>query len=101
MAVRLARHRFTADEYQWMGQAAILRPDARVELIEGEIVEMAPIGAEHNASVDRLNVVFVRRFSDLAQVRVQGSVRLDRHNEPEPDLVLLRPRQDFYRHGMA
>jgi Uma2 family endonuclease len=95
------RHRITVDEYHRMAEVGLLAPDARVELIEGEIIEMAPIGKDHTSVVDQLNRLFVRAVGDDAIVRIQGSVRLDRMSEPEPDLVLLRPRNDFYRSEFA
>ena len=96
MTVQLLRRRFTASEYQRMGQAGILGEDDRLELLEGEIVEMAPIGSRHQATVDRLNRLFSRRAADEAMVRVQGPVRLGGDSEPQPDLILLRRRSDFY-----
>ena len=96
MAVEISRRRFTADEYQAMGRAGILRDDDRVELIDGEVLAMSPVGSPHNGSVNRLNRLFTRLLGDEAIVQVQGSVRLDPHSEPQPDLVLLRPRDDFY-----
>jgi len=96
MSVAVSRRRFTADDYQRMGQAGILRREDHVELIDGEIIAMTPIGTRHCASVDRANRAFVTKAGDSAIVRVQGSVRLDLYSEPEPDLVLLRPRADFY-----
>lgn len=95
------RHRITVDEYHRMAEVGLLAPDARVELIEGEIIDMAPIGREHTSVVDQLNRLFVRAVGDDAIVRVQGSVRLSSWSEPEPDLVLLRPRADFYRSRFA
>src|SRR5690606_8927564 len=95
------RHRITVDEYHRMGEVGLFAPDARVELIEGEIIDMAPIGKDHASVVDRLTRVLVRAVGDDAIVRVQGSVRLSRMSEPEPDLVLLRPRADFYRSEFA
>lgn len=96
MAVEISKKRFTADEYQRMGQAGILAEGDRVELIDGEVVAMTPIGPRHCASVDRTNRALVTQAGDRAIVRVQGSVRLDLYHEPQPDLVLLRPRADFY-----
>jgi Uma2 family endonuclease len=96
MPVEITKRRFDVDEYHRMGEAGILTEDDRVELIDGEIVAMTPIGPRHNASVDRLNRRLVTELGDRAIVRVQGSVRLDRHQEPQPDVVLLRPRADFY-----
>ncbi|PKB65135.1 MAG: hypothetical protein BZY80_00980 [SAR202 cluster bacterium Io17-Chloro-G2] len=96
MAVQLLRRRFTADEYHLMGRAGILGEDDRLELLEGEIVEMAPIGSRHQATVDRLNRLVSSRMADQAVVRVQGPVRLGEDSEPQPDVMLLRLRTDFY-----
>src|SRR5215216_2011107 len=97
MAVQLTRRRFSVDEYHWMARVGILGVDDRVELIDGEIVEMAPIGPQHAATVTRVGECFSRELSDLAQVRVQCPIHLSRHNEPEPDLALVRRRVDSYR----
>jgi Uma2 family endonuclease len=97
MAVQLTKRRFTVDEYYAMARAGILGEDDRVELIDGEIVEMAPIGSEHAGSVDRLTDLFGRRFRTRAIVRVQNPIRLNQYDEPQPDLALLRRRRDFYR----
>jgi Uma2 family endonuclease len=96
MAGTLSKKRFTADEYHRMAQVGILGEDDRVELIDGEIVVMSPIGPRHNASVSSANRALVKAAGDDAIVLPQGSVRLDLYYEPEPDLVLLRPRADFY-----
>ncbi|MBY0496036.1 MAG: Uma2 family endonuclease, partial [Cyanobacteria bacterium] len=96
MPIELLKRRFDADEYQRMGQAGILTEDDRVELINGEIITMTPIGPRHNAAVNRANRAMVNAVGDRAIVQVQGSVRLDVWSEPEPDLVLLRPVPDFY-----
>jgi Uma2 family endonuclease len=96
MSIQLIRHRFTADEYHQMAKAGVLRDDDRVELIEGEIVDMTPIGSRHGAVVDRLTHTLVRGCGDRAIVRIQGSIRLGPHSEPQPDVVLLTPRPDFY-----
>jgi len=96
MAAPLVRHRFTVEEYHRMGQAGILSEDDRVELIEGEIVEMAPVGSRHAACVKRLNALLSRRAGGRALVSVQDPIRLGEHSEPQPDLALLKPREDFY-----
>ena len=95
MTVQVLRRRFTVDEYHLMAQVGILSQDDRVELLEGEIVEMAPIGSRHQATVDRLNALFSSRVLESAVIRVQGPVRLADDSEPEPDLTLLRRRDDF------
>ena len=96
MPIAISKKRFTADDYQRMGQVGILSGDDRVELIDGEVVAMTPIGARHCACVDGVNRAMVIGAGDTAIVRVQGSVRLNLYTEPEPDVVLLRPRSDFY-----
>ncbi|WP_406697314.1 Uma2 family endonuclease [Singulisphaera sp. Ch08] len=89
-------YRFSVEDYHRMAEAGILVEDARVELIEGEIVTKRPIGSRHLACVDRLTGLLARGVGFRAILRVQGSIRLGDRSEPEPDLVLLRPRQDYY-----
>jgi Uma2 family endonuclease len=96
MAVQLARRLFTVEEFHRMGKAGVFSEDDRVELLEGEIVQMTPIGSRHAACVDRLNRLFSQRVGERAIVRVQNPVRLDEQSEPQPDLALLKPRPDFY-----
>jgi Uma2 family endonuclease len=96
MAVVLTKKRFTADEYHRMVSAGILREGDPVELMDGQVVVMHSIGPRHNACVAGANRELVRAAGDQAIVLPQGSVRLDMFYEPEPDLVLLRPRQDLY-----
>ena len=96
MAQLAPTRRFNVHEYHRMAVAGILTEDDRVELIEGEIVEMPPIGSRHAACVDRLTRLFSSQVGDAALVRVQNPVRLNDVSEPEPDLALLEPRNDFY-----
>ena len=96
MAVQLVRRRFTVKEYYQMAEAGILHADDRIELLEGQIVEMAPIGSRHAACVARLNSIFFQKLGERAIVRVQGPIHLGEVSEPQPDLSLLRPRPDFY-----
>ncbi len=96
VAELITRRRFTVDEYHRMAEAGILHEDDRVELLEGEIVEMSPIGRRHQACVDRLTQWLVPALRGRAIVRVQGSVKLSDVSAPQPDVLLLRPRQDFY-----
>ena len=93
----IEKRRFTADEYYAMARAGILSKSDRVELIDGEIVTMTPIGLAHAAAVNRANRALVRAAGDQAIVSPQNPIRLNAFNEPQPDLVLLRPRKDFYR----
>jgi Uma2 family endonuclease len=89
------RHRITVDEYYRMAEVGLLAPDARVELIEGEIIDMAPIGMEHGWVVDRLTHLLVTTIGTKGFVRVQGAVRLSQWSQPQPDLVILAPRSDY------
>lgn len=93
------RRRFTVAEYYAMAEAGILTEKDRVELLDGEIVVMAPIGNRHQSSVDGYSEMFTLRLQGRANVRVQGPVRLDDDNEPEPDVTLLRRRDDYYATG--
>lgn len=93
----VARRLFTVDEYYRMAEAGVLGPDDRVELLEGEIVTMSPIGNRHAGCVNALNQIFTSRLAGRAVVTVQNPVRLDTHSEPQPDVCLLRPRADSYR----
>jgi Uma2 family endonuclease len=93
----VTRHRISVDEYYRMAEVGLLAPDARVELIEGEIVDMAPIGSRHGGAVYELTRLLVRAVGDRAVVLVQGPIRLGRRSEPQPDLALLRPRADGYK----
>lgn len=95
-AVRVPRRRFTVDEYHRMGEAGVLTADDRVELLDGEIVQMSPIGPPHASTVARLTALLVRRFGDRATIWVQNPIVLDRWSEPQPDLCVLAPRADFY-----
>ena len=93
------RRRFTVDEYYRMGEAGILSEGDRVELIEGEIIQMPPIGPLHDSDVDRFAELFFLTYGGEANVRVQNPARLSDFTEPQPDLMLLRRRDDFYRSG--
>lgn len=99
MAVEYARRLFTVEEYERMGAAGILGEDDRVELIDGEIVEMTPIGPGHAACVNRLTRRLVGALGNRAVVTVQNPVRLPPRSEPQPDLVIARERADFYASG--
>ena len=96
MAVQSVRHRFTVDEYHRMSETGIFVEDDRVELIDGEIVEMTPIGVRHAACVRRLNRLFSGRLGERAIVDVQNPIRVREQSEPQPDVALLRPRPDLY-----
>lgn len=90
------RHRLTVERYHRMAETGVLAPDARVELIEGVIVDMAPIGSRHAAIVKRLNARLASAVGARAIVSVQDPIRFGDRSEPQLDLALLRPREDFY-----
>ena len=96
MRAKTERRKFTAAEYHLMAKTGILHEDDRVELIEGDIVQMAPIGSRHAGRVKRVNRLVSRRVGDDALVGVQDPISLGESCEPEPDISLLRYRDDFY-----
>ena len=89
------RYRFTVDEFARMGEAGIFTED-RVELIDGEILEMTPVSALHAGVVSWLNELLVTRLAGKAYVSVQNPIRLANNTEPQPDLVVARRRKSFY-----
>ena len=92
-----ATHRFTVAEYYRMAETGVLRPDARVELLNGEIIDMSPIGPFHGGVVKYLIDFFTQKATGRWLVAAQDPLRLDDHSEPEPDLMLLERDRDFYR----
>lgn len=91
--------RFTISQYHQMSEAGILSENDKVELINGEIIEMSPIGRRHTACVNRLNSVFSELLGKKVIVAVQNPILLNNLSEPEPDIALLKPRTDFYESG--
>ena len=89
-------HRFNAEEYHRLAEIGVLREGDRVELLKGVIVNMMTIGPFHGGSVNRLNRIFERACRDRWVTSIQKPVHIDQHSEPQPDVLLLRPRDDFY-----
>src|SRR5438067_3636731 len=87
----------TVEMYHQMGEKGSFAPDDRVELIEGELFQMSPIGSLHARCVKFLNNFFVTRLNELFVVGVQDPVTLDDRSEPQPDLSILRYKADFYK----
>ena len=96
MSVPLQKHYFTVAEYYLMAQGGVFAQDDRLELVEGEVIEMSPIGKRHSGCVNRLNKLLNQNVGELAIVSVQNPISIDDFSEPQPDLALLRPRTDFY-----
>lgn len=96
MTIQLLRKKFTVEQYHQMMDSGILTEGDRVELLQGEIIEMSPIGRQHAACVDRLTELFVGELSAKAIVRVQNPIQLSDRSEPQPDFAILQRRPDFY-----
>jgi len=96
MQTEITKKLFTVDDYYRMAEVGILGPEDRVELIEGEIIQMSPINQRHVSCVDRANDLFVSAFKGRAIVSIQNPLRLNNYNEPMPDIVVLKPRPDYY-----
>ncbi len=96
MAVQITRWQFTVTDYARMVETGILSEDDRVELIDGDVRAMSPIGPLHAAIVKRLNALLNQALGDTAIVSVQDPIQLGDYSEPEPDLAVLRSRPDYY-----
>jgi Uma2 family endonuclease len=97
------KHLTDIKEWQKLGEANIFPPDSRLELIEGEILEMAPIGSNHAGHLKRLTHILSTLVSGKAILSIQDPLQLGDLSEPEPDFMLLKPDNDFYctRHPNA
>jgi Uma2 family endonuclease len=91
------RHAFTVQEWHHMGKTGLFGEDARMELLDGEVIEMAPIGSRHAGCVKYLARALIVAAGDRAVVAIQDPVVLDNRSEPQPDLAVLAPRSDGYR----
>lgn len=91
------RHRLTVEEYNRMWEAGILHPEARTELIDGEIIDVAPPGSLHAGTVIQLDRLLQRAARDHAIVLTQNPILLGMYSEPQPDCALVKPRKDFYK----
>jgi len=92
----LRRKKFCTDEIYQMMEAGILPEESGWELIDGEIIDRMSIGSKHAGTVKRLNKILTNSVGNRAIVSVQDPIHIDNHNEPEPDIALLKPREDFY-----
>ena len=91
------RHRLTVNDYHRMSDAGILIESSRVELIEGEVIDMTPVGSQHAGIVSHLSKLLTMAVDASAIVWVQNPVILGNYSEPQPDIALLLPRTDFYK----
>lgn len=93
----IPRHRITVDDYYRMAEVGILPPDAQVELIEGEIIDLAPMGPRHGGTITQLNQLLKDAVGERAHALVRLVIRLSDISEPQPDFALVKPRPDFYK----
>ncbi len=96
----IERYRLTSGHYHQMVEMGVFAEDERIELIEGEISPMSPIGSEHMGIVNQLAAMLIAQLRRRAIVGIQGPIRLDDSSEPQPDLEVLAPRQDFYKRAL-
>ena len=96
----LPRHKLSVEQFHEMGRAGILDANSRVELIEGELIDMAPIGSLHASVVAVLSMLFVRQVGDAALVWTRNPISVPPDSEPQPDISLLRPSRDGYRSSL-
>jgi Uma2 family endonuclease len=97
MAIEYVRRPITADEYHRLGEIGFFAPDERVELLDGELILMPPIGWEHAFASSAVTQAFVLRFAGRAVLMPAGAVTLDEYSEPQPDLMILAGALDRYR----
>lgn len=96
MTFQLQQRLLTVEEYHKMMEAGILGPEDRVELIEGKIIKMSPIGSLHAAYVKKINTLLGRLLGNKAIIGVQDPIGIELISEPEPDLSVVKLREDFY-----
>ena len=93
----IGRHQINVDEYHRMADTGIISPDARVELIEGEIIDMDDTGPSHGGTTDQLYEILFQAIAGRAHIRCQAPLLLSNLSEPQPDFVVARRRADFYK----
>ncbi len=89
----------SVDDYLRMGEAGIFENKPRGELINGEILVRSPLSSYHSGNVDKISEFFTQHLSGKAKIRPQGAIRLDNYSEPEPDIAILKFRDDYYKHA--
>ncbi|MFN7947294.1 MAG: Uma2 family endonuclease [Blastocatellia bacterium] len=99
MTLALERKLFTTAEYHRLIEAGVLHEDDRIELLNGELIKMAAIGPRHAMCVNTLAALLITRLKKSAQVSIQNPVQIGNYSEPEPDIVVVRPRADRYADG--
>ncbi len=100
MGIALNKHHFTVADFNFLSDGGKFKPDDRLELIEGEIYEMSPIGSLHARCVNFLNSVLTKILAGESIVSVQNPVIVNDFNQPQPDLAVLRRQEDFYKDSL-
>lgn len=93
------RYRLTVAAYHQLANVGVFNEDSKLELIEGDLIAMPPIGERHASQTRRMNHLFSKQVGDAAIVDMQNPLALNAYSEPQPDMVLLKPRADFYEHS--
>ena len=93
---RVVPKRFRVEDFRRMTEAGILPEESGWEIIDGYLIDKMSIGSKHASTVKRLNRKLTRLFDDKVIISVQDPIHIDEFNEPEPDIMLLKPREDFY-----
>lgn len=96
MAPLVTKRLINVDDYYKMAATGMLKPDENVELINGEIYTMAPVGSKHSAVVRQISTILTQSYADEIIISSQQPVHIDQWNEPEPDIALLKYRKDYY-----
>lgn len=99
MAIDYQRRPITVEEYHRMGELGFFGPEERVELLDGELIAVPPVGESHASAIERLNWYFITRLGERAGVRPQLPTRVSRISEPEPDFAIVVRRADFHASG--
>jgi Uma2 family endonuclease len=97
MSAEPQKYYFSVGDYYRMAEAGLFSEGQHVELIEGEVIEMSPIGSIHQGCTDELSSLIRDKIRRAAIVRVQGPIHINDYSEPQPDIALLKPRRDYYR----
>ncbi len=99
MAIQLEQRLLTVQDYHRMIEAGILTKEDRVELLNGQLIKMSPIGSRHAACVDKIDELLKKLTADKALVRVQNPVITNSLSEPEPDIAIVKRKDNYYADG--
>ncbi len=95
--VQISKKLFNVDDYYKMGESGILKDDARVELINGEVFSKSPISSFHSGVINLITRKLLSALGDKANISIQNPIRLNEYSEPEPDIAVAKFKKDAYR----